>query len=432
MFFWDVVLKFAFNPQKHTFMIRKIFFLSFLFPAFLSLKPQAIVADHNAVEEYTDIPEFYKDKVKTMLLNIVGESHSRGYRYGLQLLEDVDDSYACDIRFSKQNPLEPGTLALRAHAAIRTASSWDNWVGEEDFWTTTWAVDQLKNHLDYCRTTLENPISVIGFAWCYDMTYTYAPQSDYTDPEFGCKWFGGSKCWDGEAFVERGAWGIDATDSAALGGYRVTLQQYLRTIDALRSYSASVAVYTTSPMDGSDNTGERGYQRQIKNNYIREYIADNEMAVLFDYADIVSYNDEGVQQTTTWDDHTFPVIHPDNYGTYNGGEGDCHLSEAGCLRLGKALWWMLARIAGWQSEPVNRLAMAGNEDLRIFRLSGTIEIHLPRGWHNTPISVYSATGQCIYSTLLNGPVSTLNTNCWKPGVYVIQVGALLPRKMVWY
>lgn len=413
-------------------MIRIILCLSLLFPAFLCLKPQPIVADHSIVEAYADIPEFYKDKVKTMLLNIVGESHSRGYRYGLQLVEDLDASYACDIRFSKQNPLDPGTSALRAHAAIRTASSWDNWVGEEDFWTTTWAVDQLKNHLDYCRTTLENPISVIGFAWCYDMTYTYAPQSDYTDPEFGCKWYGGSKCWDGEAFVERGAWGIDATDSAALGGYRVTLQQYLRTIDVLRSYSASVAVFTTSPMDGSDNTGERGYQRHIKNNYIREHITNDATAVLFDYADIVSYNDEGVQQTTTWDDHTFPVIHPDNYGTYNGGEGDCHLSQAGCLRLGKALWWMLARIAGWQSEPVNGLSLAEEETLRVGKCNNFIEIHLPEGTHNLPVTILSATGQCVYTGIVNDMVSTIPANGWKPGLYVIRAGAFQPLKLVWH
>lgn len=38
---------------------------------------------------------------------------------------------------------------------------------------------------------------------------------------------------------------------------------------------------------------------------------------------------------------------PDNVGDCGGGEGDCNIGGTGCLRLGKAAWVMLARIAGW-------------------------------------------------------------------------------------
>jgi hypothetical protein len=40
------------------------------------------------------------------------------------------------------------------------------------------------------------------------------------------------------------------------------------------------------------------------------------------------------------------VLHPDNSGEVVG-----HISAAGALRLGKAIWWMLARIAGWDGNP---------------------------------------------------------------------------------
>lgn len=410
-------------------MNRITLFVLLILPASLCVNAQSIVADHSVVDEYANIPEFYKDKVKAMLFNIVGESHSRGYRYGLQLVENLDASFACDIRYAKQNPLDPGTTALRAHAAIRTASSWDNWVGEEDFWTTTWAVDQLKNHLDYCRTTLDNPVSVIGFAWCYDMTYTYAPQASYTDPAYDCKWYGGSKCWDGANFVERGAWGIDAADSAAMGGYRVTLQHYLRTIEALNAHSASVAVYTTSPMDGSDNTGERGYQRHIKNSYIRNHVAGRASEVLFDYADIVSYNNADDQQTASWNSNTFPVIHPDNYGSYNGGEGDCHLSEAGCLRLGKALWWMLARMAGWQSEPVNNLADAAAH-LAIRQDAQTLYVELPETTKNQPVALYSTHGTKVYGSITSGTSVSISIGHLASGLYILKAGDYPPRKIV--
>ena len=45
-----------------------------------------IIADHTAVDQYDDIPQEYIDKVKTMWLDVPGESHSSGYRKGLQFL----------------------------------------------------------------------------------------------------------------------------------------------------------------------------------------------------------------------------------------------------------------------------------------------------------------------------------------------------------
>lgn len=36
-------------------------------------------------------------------------------------------------------------------------------------------------------------------------------------------------------------------------------------------------------------------------------------------------------------------------GTY--AEDDDHIGERGALRLAKAMWWLLARIAGWNGNP---------------------------------------------------------------------------------
>ena len=49
-----------------------------------------------------------------------------------------------------------------------------------------------------------------------------------------------------------------------------------------------------------------------------------------------------------WDGHTFPLEHSENNGEddpFDYGSG--HLSNEGYLKIAKAMWWLLARIAGW-------------------------------------------------------------------------------------
>ena len=50
-----------------------------------------IIADHTVVDQYSSIPQQYIDLVKKMWLDVPGESHSSGYRLGLQLLENADE-----------------------------------------------------------------------------------------------------------------------------------------------------------------------------------------------------------------------------------------------------------------------------------------------------------------------------------------------------
>ena len=46
-----------------------------------------IVADHTVVDKYNKIPQQYINEVKKMLVDIAGESHSSGYRNGMNLLK---------------------------------------------------------------------------------------------------------------------------------------------------------------------------------------------------------------------------------------------------------------------------------------------------------------------------------------------------------
>jgi hypothetical protein len=309
------------------------------------MAPGPLVADHTVVDRYVDIPQAYIDEVKKMWLNVPGESHSSGYRYGVQLLEDLDPTYAVSVVESGA-PEGPTDEHLRVNGAVR--NQYNNWswgAGEQTYWTTSWAVDRIKNHIAYCSDTADNPIAAIGFGWCWDMT---SPGLEGpADPVYGCQWGGRSSYWTGSGWDDYGAWGLDDGDVALLGAPRVSLQTYLDAVDEIGTQDPdTISFFTTGPVDGGGNTGELGYQRWLKHEAIRAHVAADPNRVLFDYGDILCWNDAGERHEVSWDGHTFQAIHSDNSGSY----GSSHIGEAGCLRLGKALWWMLARIAGWEPE----------------------------------------------------------------------------------
>ena len=141
--------------------------------------------------------------------------------------------------------------------------------------------------------------------------------------------------------------------------YLAAIEEY--NIRAINRGYPTVSVFSTGPVDENGGT-ECGFQRELKNSYIRSYVKQEESRILFDYADILVHNNEGEKYTATWNDEgisrSHSQIHPDNLMDYdsswkvvsgNDADGD-HIGEVGALRLAKAIWWLLARIAGWDGE----------------------------------------------------------------------------------
>lgn len=306
--------------------------------------PETIIADHTVVERYDDIPTAWINEVKKMLLNIPGQSHGRAYVHGLELLEDIDPRYAISTTWNGE-PEGSTDEYLRVARSYRDGSFWSTTAGEQDFWTNDEAIANMKAYLDYMHDA-DNPVHAFGFGWCWDMTWHNAPGGN-PDDEHHVRWAGSS---EGGPDGNR-RWGLDEGDTGTeMTDNVVTLQTYL---DAVVQYDDhndnTIAFFTTGPVDGY--LGESGYQRYLKHEAIRDYV-NTYGGVLFDYADILSWNDAGEQHTTTWTDHdgnlqTFQIGDPLLATGGSGYEGS-HISEEACLRLGKALWWMLARIAGWE------------------------------------------------------------------------------------
>ncbi|MBU1638386.1 hypothetical protein KKC97_12045 [bacterium] len=127
---------------------------------------------------------------------------------------------------------------------------------------------------------------------------------------------------------------------------------YLSLMTTLENnYPDVTFIYMTGHLNGTGETGTL----HLRNEQIRQYCRDNNK-VLFDFADIESYDPDG--------DYFLDLYATDNCD-YTGGNwadewcaehpGDplcetcscAHSRPLNCNLKGRAFWWMMARLAGW-------------------------------------------------------------------------------------
>ncbi len=321
-----------------------------IYAKWTAISTTQIIVDHTSVAKYALIPQFYINEVKKMWFNLPGESHSSGYRKGVLFLAQLDSRFAVNV-------VEEGTPESYTsnHLRVSSASSYNyaKWwygIGESGWYAAPGAIAGVKAYIDYANTH-SLVISALGFGWCWDMTWGNSAGGT-EDPVYKVHWAGSS---DGGPQGNL-RWGLDAGDQS-LTGNSVCMDTYLNATQAYADYCiaqgySTKVFFTTGPVDGYP--GENGYQRQIKHDYIRSYITANSSRILFDYADILAWSDSGSENRPTWTDlysgvHSYQMIHPDNMLDLNGtyAEDGDHIGGRGALRLGKAVWYMLARMAGW-------------------------------------------------------------------------------------
>lgn len=141
------------------------------------------------------------------------------------------------------------------------------------------------------------------------------------------------------------------------------INTYLNAMAALEfQYPDVTFIYMTGHLNGSDVIGNL----HARNEQIRSYCRANNK-VLFDFADIESYDPDG---------NYFLNRRGDDNCDYKGGNwaiewmaanpnsdlakivnvcGTCsHSQRLNCVLKGSAFWWMMARIAGWEGDSDDR------------------------------------------------------------------------------
>ncbi|WP_319562205.1 fibronectin type III domain-containing protein [Marispirochaeta sp.] len=301
-----------------------------------------LIINHNSIAEFDGLTSDQIEAAKKVLLIISGESHGRGYGYGLESLAGIDSTYSASTNWSGEAESYRSD-ALRWNRAFLDNSTWNTSMGEEDFWTNSAAVNDVKAGLEYIESNYTGKV-IFGLGWCWDMTWHNSPTTT-KDPVYSCGWAGSTVDGpDGDL-----PWGLDAGDSSITGN-SLSLVGYLEAVEEYNTDAPGViTIFTTGPVDGNYNN-ELGYQRWLKHERIREYVQTNG-GVLFDYADILSYDYTNNQRfTESWDGHNWHGINPSyDDSSYDGGDGGCHITEAACIQLAKGLWVMAAKIADWDS-----------------------------------------------------------------------------------
>ncbi len=275
------------------------------------------VADHTVVEGFNSIPDNVLAKIRSMTIQIVGQSHGRQIPRGLELLAEIDSKYKVQIDIDLAKLTDTG--ALKVLRSQRSGSGWyGNFTDDNLYWNSDTAKFYTERTAKYCIDQGQ-PLTVSIWCWCWDIV-------------------------DGKNFFS----GNEVFNDNHINEYISAIRQFNNNAQINETKFLYVTSITdASPHESSARPNEYAWNVTKYNAVIRE-AANSDGAYLFDQASIENWSfDNSSQQVNTYNGHTLYLRHSDygeepaNNPIYSPG----HTNEANCIRKAKALWVLLAKLA---------------------------------------------------------------------------------------
>ena len=181
-----------------------------------------------------------------------------------------------------------------------------------------------------------------------------------------------------------------------------SITAYLDAMNQLEGEYPNVKfVYMTGHLDGIGVMGNV----YARNNQIRDYCRTHGK-ILFDFADIESYDPDGnyypndsdaCNWCSTWvSTHTF---------TFSSGcpamDSCAHTNCFNCYQKAKAFWWMMARLAGWPGVGSDTSPVRQNPQPSSTLNAGTISTPISMRTTRASVCRYSPTTGVAYSSMTN-------------------------------